>query len=92
MLASSLSRRRSFESRNRPPEPRSSTNRRQKSKSYREVDTTHGTYCCFAVVVERFGFAVDPKGAIKRAQRYCAKCIAMKGKWMYKNGMAMLAA
>ena len=57
------------------------------SKEWEEVDTEHGVYVCFAVLVESFGYNYDPQGALKRACSYADKCIAMGGSWLDNNDM-----
>ena len=58
-----------------------------KKESYREVDTSIGTYECLARIIELQGYQVDPEGATIRGCRYAKRCLQMKGKWCDMNLM-----
>ena len=55
------------------------------AKSWTKVDQTKGTYVPFAVLWEREGGVLDPRGAHAAAMEYARACIRMKGPWVSAN-------
>lgn len=51
-------------------------------KTWQRVQASVGTYLTAATIAERFGFAVDPKSAVRSAERYCLKCTKLQGPWV----------
>ena len=49
------------------------------AKCWAKVDQTKGTYVPFAVLWEREGGVLDPRGALAAAMEYARACIRMKG-------------
>ena len=52
------------------------------------VSSASSCALCLAAVAEHFGYMVNPAGAVQKAKNYCSKCLKMKGKWLWRNGMA----
>ena len=53
----------------------------KQSEKYATVNAEHGVYEPLSRIVELQGFAVDPKGAIRRGAEYVRKCIKLGGQW-----------
>ena len=51
------------------------------------MNAEHGVYEPLSRIVELQGFAVDPKGAIRRGAEYVRKCIRLGGQWASRNQM-----
>eukprot|EP00969_Alexandrium_andersonii_P193033 8526257-Alexandrium_andersonii.AAC.1 len=43
----------------------------------KKLDKEYGVFEPFAVIVEKMGYMFDLKGAVRRAQAYCDKCLLM---------------
>ena len=58
------------------------------STTWKEISEEKGEYICFEQLAISYGFIVNPKKALEKAERYARKACTMGGRWVKYDSMA----